>query len=47
MFHTLSWFDEENAKKSGEKSVKLGKRDVHMQPIDDQMFHVKPKKRVY
>ena len=44
MFHTLSWWDEDN---KGKKSVKLGKRDVHSQPLNDNMHHVPPKKRVY
>ena len=40
MHHTLSWWDEEN---KGKKSVKLGTRAVHMQPLNDEMFHVPPK----
>lgn len=44
MFHTLSWWDEENR---GKKSTKLGQRAVHQQPLTDEMHHVPPKKRVY
>ncbi|ETO06113.1 succinate dehydrogenase subunit A [Reticulomyxa filosa] len=44
LFHTLSWRDNEN---QGKKSVILGKRDVHMQPLNSNMHHVPPKKRVY
>ena len=40
MHHTLSWWDEDN---KGKKSVKLGTRGVHMQPLNDEMFHIPPK----
>jgi len=42
MMHSLSWSTWDS-----EEPVQLGYRDVHMQPMDDEMMHVPPKKRTY
>ena len=41
MKHTVGWFDENTGK------VDIGYRNVHSQPLDDEMAHVPPKARVY
>jgi len=42
MMHSLSWSTWDSA-----EPVALGYRDVHMQPLDDEMKHIPPKKRTY
>jgi len=42
MMHSLSWSSWDS-----EEPVQLGYRPVHMQPMDDEMIHVPPKKRTY
>jgi len=44
LYHSLSWINYQNL---GKNSVILNQRDVHSQPLNDQMFHVPPKPRVY
>jgi succinate dehydrogenase (ubiquinone) flavoprotein subunit len=41
MKHTVGWFNENTGK------VDIGYRNVHSQPLDDEMAHVPPKARVY
>ena len=45
MFHSLS-YKNENGWGNG-NSVKLSTRDVHMEPLTNDMQHIPPKKRVY
>jgi len=44
LYHSLSWINYQNL---GKNSVILNQRDVHKQPLNDKMFHVPPKPRVY
>ena len=46
MFHTMSYRNLDDSER-GTRSVILGQRDVHMEPLNDKMEHVPPKKRVY
>ena len=44
MKHTLGYYEPERA---GATKLSIDYRPVHMQPLDDEMEHVPPKKRVY
>merc|ERR1719174_1480319 len=44
MKHTLGYYEPERA---GDTKLSIDYRPVHMQPLDEEMEHVPPKKRVY